>query len=110
MDGDLAPSLPLSKFDPDSWKIMICVSEPLLRKKIVNKLPLNTEYFSFIHPSSIILFDDFVIGKGAFIGAGCIITTNIKIGEHYILNRVNHIGHDCLIDDYFSMAPGAIIG
>ncbi len=103
-------SLPLSEFDPDNWKIMICVSEPLLRKKIVNKLPLNTEYFSFIHPSSIILSDDFVIGRGSFIGAGCIITTNIKIGEHSILNRGNHIGHDCRIGDYFSMMPGAIIG
>jgi UDP-3-O-[3-hydroxymyristoyl] glucosamine N-acyltransferase len=49
------------------------------------------------------------IGEGSFIGAYSILTTNIKIGKHAILNRSNHIGHDCEIGDYFSAMPGAIV-
>jgi UDP-3-O-[3-hydroxymyristoyl] glucosamine N-acyltransferase len=49
------------------------------------------------------------IGEGSFIGANCILTTNIKIGKHAILNRGNQIGHDCLIGNYFSAMPGAIV-
>ena len=30
-------------------------------------------------------------------------------GKHAILNRGNQIGHDCVIGDYFSMMPGAIV-
>ena len=53
--------------------------------------------------------DDVEIGDGSFIGAYSILTTNIKIGSHALLNRSNHIGHDCIIGDYFSAMPGSIV-
>jgi UDP-3-O-[3-hydroxymyristoyl] glucosamine N-acyltransferase len=53
--------------------------------------------------------DNVEIGEGSFIGAYSILTTNIKIGKHAILNRGNHIGHDCIIGNYFSAMPGAIV-
>jgi UDP-3-O-[3-hydroxymyristoyl] glucosamine N-acyltransferase len=52
---------------------------------------------------------DVEIGEGGFVGAYSILTTNIKIGKHAILNRGNQIGHDCEIGDYFSAMPGAIV-
>jgi UDP-3-O-[3-hydroxymyristoyl] glucosamine N-acyltransferase len=53
--------------------------------------------------------DDVEIGEGSFIGAYSILTTNIKIGNHSILNRANHIGHDCKIGHFFSAMPVAIV-
>jgi UDP-3-O-[3-hydroxymyristoyl] glucosamine N-acyltransferase len=53
--------------------------------------------------------DDIIIGEGSFIGANSIITCNVEIGKHAILNRANHIGHDCRIGDYFSAMPGSIV-
>ena len=38
--------------------------------------------------------------------AGCILTTNIKIGDHAHLNLNTTIGHDCTIENYFTTAPG----
>jgi acetyltransferase-like isoleucine patch superfamily enzyme len=52
---------------------------------------------------------DIEIGEGSFIGAYSILTTNIKIGKHAILNRGNQIGHDSVIGNYFSAMPGAIV-
>ena len=88
---------------------MIAVSNSKDRHDIIQKLPKETKYFTWIHPTVLIMDDTVEIGEGSFIGAYSILTTNIKIGKHGILNRGNHIGHDCSIGDYFSAMPGAVV-
>jgi acetyltransferase-like isoleucine patch superfamily enzyme len=100
---------PISQFDPKEYKIMVAVSNPKDRERIVKSLPKETQFFSFIHPTSLLMSDNIEIGEGSFIGAYSIMTTNIKVGKHTILNRGNHIGHDCFIGDFFSMMPGSIV-
>jgi sugar O-acyltransferase (sialic acid O-acetyltransferase NeuD family) len=100
---------PISEFDPSEYVMMVAVSDCIDRSVIVNKLPKETEYFTFIHPTALILDDEIIIGEGSFIGANSILTTNIQIGNHAILNRGNHIGHDCIIGNYFSAMPGSIV-
>jgi sugar O-acyltransferase (sialic acid O-acetyltransferase NeuD family) len=100
---------PISEFDPNEYLMMVAVSESSHRSDIVDKLPKETRYFSFVHPTAIIMSDDVKIGEGSFIGANSILTANIKIGRHAILNRGNQIGHDCIIGNYFSAMPGAIV-
>lgn len=102
-------TLPLSKFDPSKYLAMIAVGDSKQRKEICDKLPSNTKYFSFIHPSAQIMDTSIFADEGAFIGANCILTTNIRIGKHVILNRGNHISHDCEIGDFFSAMPNAIV-
>lgn len=101
--------LPISEFNPEEYFMMVAVAEPEERKKIVSKLPKETKYFTFVHPTAQIMSDNIEIGVGSFIGANSILTTNIKIGDHAILNRGNHIGHDTVIGNYFSSMPGAIV-
>jgi sugar O-acyltransferase (sialic acid O-acetyltransferase NeuD family) len=101
-------TLPLSKFDPTKYVAMVAVSNSKDRYDIVQRLPKETRFFTFIHPTAL-LMDNIEIGEGSFIGAYSILTTNIKIGKHSILNRGNHIGHDCIIGDYFSAMPGSIV-
>lgn len=98
----------LSKFDPNIHIAMIVVADSKDRYDIAQRLPKETKFFSFIHPTALIM-NNVEIGDGSFIGAYSILTTNIKIGKHTILNRSNHIGHDCIIGDYFSAMPGAIV-
>jgi sugar O-acyltransferase (sialic acid O-acetyltransferase NeuD family) len=100
---------PISTFNPESYMMMVAVSDPKHREEIVKKLPKETRYFKFIHPTAQIFAKDVEIGKGSFIGANSILTTNIKIGKHAILNRGNQIGHDSKIGNYFSAMPGAIV-
>lgn len=105
---DLIDVKPLSKFDPNEYEIMITISNAKLRKKIVEKLPKNTKYFNYIHPS-VIMLSKINIGHGVFIGANCVLTTNIRIGNHVILNRNVNIGHDSVIGDYFSSMTGSVV-
>ena len=102
-------SKPISTFDPEVYQMMVAVADSKDREKIVKKLPENTSYFTFVHPTALLMSKDIEIGIGSFIGAYSILTTNITIGNHAILNRGNHIGHDSKIGDYFSAMPGAIV-
>jgi sugar O-acyltransferase (sialic acid O-acetyltransferase NeuD family) len=102
-------TLPLSKFNPKEYELMVAVADSKDRFDIVQRLPKETKYFTWVHPTALIMSDDVEIGEGSFIGAYSILTTNIKIGKHTILNRGNHIGHDCKIGSYFSAMPGAIV-
>jgi sugar O-acyltransferase (sialic acid O-acetyltransferase NeuD family) len=101
-------TFPISKLDPEKHAVMIAVADSKDRFEIVQRLPKGIQFFNFIHPTALIM-DNVEIGEGSFIGAYSILTTNIKIGKHAILNRGNHIGHDCVIGDYFSAMPGAIV-
>jgi len=100
--------LPLSEFSPGDFEVMIAVGESNSRSEIASRLPSNTRYFSYAHPTSRIM-GECKLGDGYFIGANCILTCDIKIGNHLIMNRGNHIGHDCNIGSFFSLMPGAII-
>lgn len=102
-------TLPMSNFNSNEYEVIIAIGEPILRERMVNKLPPDTKFFTHIHSSVIILGDDITIGEGSIICAGSILTTNIKIGKHCHLNLNTTIGHDCIIGDCFTTAPGVSI-
>jgi len=104
-----ADTFPLSEFDPKKYVAMIAVANSKDRSDISRRLPPETQFFTFVHPTAL-LMEGIGIGEGSFIGAYSILTTNIKIGKHALLNRGNHIGHDCRIGDYFSAMPNSVIG
>jgi len=99
--------LPLSKFDPKVYQVVVAIGNPMDRFNVIQKLPKETKYFTHIHKSCQILGNDVSIGDGSIICAGTIITTNVKLGKHTHLNLQTTIGHDCEIGDYFTTAPGA---
>jgi len=99
----------ISEFDVNEYEVLIAIGDPVLRSDMVNRLPKETQYFTFIHPTAQILGNDVEIGEGSVICAGVIITTNCKIGKHTHLNLLTTIGHDNRIGDFFTTAPGAKI-
>lgn len=101
--------LPLSLFNPDEYEVVVAIADSYHRERIVNNLPKDTKFFTYIHPSAQIHGPDVFIGEGSIICAGTILTTNIKIGKHAHLNLITTIGHDNVIGDYFTTAPGTQI-
>ena len=101
-------TFPICKLNPEKHAVMIAVANSKDRFDIMTRLPKGIYFFNFIHPTALIM-DNVEIGEGSFIGAYSILTTNIKIGPHAILNRGNHIGHDCKIGSFFSAMPGVIV-
>lgn len=100
--------LPLSFADQQKHMITIGIGNNETRKKTVTQLPTNIEYISLIHPNAEI--SRWVeLELGAIVTAGCVLTCNIRIGGFSQLNLNTTIGHDCVIDDFFTTAPGVNI-
>jgi len=100
---------PISEFDVNSEIIMVAIGDSKKRKEAIDRLPKGTKFFSFVHPTAQIMDDNIIIGEGSFIGANCIVTTNVNIGKHTLLNRGVHIGHDSDVGDFFSAMPNVVI-
>ena len=96
-----------SVIDPyrDNW--IVAIGNPVDRKRVVESLPKETRFQTLIHPS--VISGDYTIGKGSIICAGTILTVGITIGRHAHLNLHTSIGHNCMIGDYFTLAPGSRI-
>ncbi len=81
------------------------VGNPKTKKLLVEKFAKDINKFAnLIHPS-VIMSKHFRIGTGNIICAGNIITVNIEIGNHVIINLDCTVGHDVTINDYCTLAP-----
>lgn len=66
---------------------------------------IGCTFFSLIHPSAI-LTRWTQIGEGVVITAGTIFTNQIQIGNHVHINLGCTIGHDAVLMDFATLAPG----
>jgi len=90
--------------------ILVAIGNPKVKKSIVEKIRNpHIHYPTLIHPNVVIGRDEVNIGEGSIITAGCIITVNIRIGKHVILNLGCTVGHDTIIGDYSSFMPSVNI-
>jgi serine acetyltransferase len=46
------------------------------------------------------------MGEGIVITAGCILTNRIRLANHVHVNLDCTIGHDVILEDYVTLAPG----
>lgn len=108
---DNTPILHESSFDPTKHNAVIAIGNSHLRKKIVERITseYGSVFVSVIDPSTIILAPNVEIGIGAVIAPGCVLTSDIKIGNYCQLNVSTSIMHDVHTGDFFTTAPGVRI-
>lgn len=104
MDKPVFPFSDVKAFD----QITIGVADSNIRRKTISQLPKDVVYLSLVHPN-VSISKWCKIGLGSIITAGCILTTQIEIGDHCHLNLGTTIGHDCNIGDFFTTAPSVNI-
>lgn len=106
MDG--LPMLPMSSFDYLRQQAIIAVGNSLARRDIAGRLPVGTHFPSVAHPSAV-MADDQILQPGTVVHAGSILTSNVTLGQHVMLNRSTNVGHDSVLGAFVTTAPGAII-
>jgi sugar O-acyltransferase (sialic acid O-acetyltransferase NeuD family) len=90
---------------PDE-KIIISIGDNLLRRKIVAKV--NHQFGTAIHQSA--LLSSFSrVGEGSVVMHGAIIQAGVNIGAHCIINTRASIDHDCIVEDFVHISPGATL-
>lgn len=67
----------------------------------------NVKFPVIRHPASIVQDPESVkIGEGTIICAGSVLTTDISIGQHNLINLNCTVGHDSRTGDFCSLMPG----
>ena len=86
--------------------IVVAIGLPSLKRKLIAQIenPL-INYPILIHPNAIIGADFVHLGEGTIICALNVLTVNINVGKHVILNLACTIGHDTEIGDFCSLMP-----
>jgi sugar O-acyltransferase (sialic acid O-acetyltransferase NeuD family) len=99
----------------NEWKdeINLVIALGMPQKKIDARRAIESKKVHFpalVHPSAVVGGAKHVeLGEGSIVCAGCIITTNVIIGRHVILNLSCTVGHQTRIGDYCSFMPSCNI-
>lgn len=89
--------------------VVNAIADPTTKKKVMSRLEMSkNKYPVLIHPN-VICSELVDIGEGSIICAGNIITVNIEIGKHVIVNLDCTIGHDAIIGDFSTVLPSVNI-
>ncbi|MCK4234493.1 NeuD/PglB/VioB family sugar acetyltransferase [candidate division WOR-3 bacterium] len=88
--------------------LISAVGNPALKKRWAEQYSANFEFVSVVDPDARI-GPNVKIQVGSIITAGCILTTDIYIGNHVNINLNCTIGHDTIIEDYCDLSPGCHI-
>ncbi len=91
---------------PDAY-FVCAVGAAKVREKIVNSMKSANSHIQFgtlIDPT-VEISDLVTVGEGTIICAHSIITVNISIGSHVIINLDCTIGHDAVIQDFVTLYP-----
>ena len=91
---------------PDAY-FVCAVGASRVREKIVgNMKKVNSAIkFGTVVDPSVEMSELVTIGEGTIICAHTIITVNIEIGSHVIINLDCTVGHDAIIQDFVTMYP-----
>ena len=96
----------------DDWvkysdcEFIVAIGSPRVRKLVVDKMHAlgSPDFTSLVHPS--VLYSNTVTyGKGSIICAGSILTADVNLGGHNILNLNVTVGHECSFGDFVTVAP-----
>ncbi len=104
LDGHDAPPVRVEEF-------VVGIGSAVVKRKMVAKAlesglrPAAT----LIHPRAIVQGDDCRIGAGGVICPGCIVTTNVIVGDYVLLNLNTTVGHDAVLGDYVTCNPGCSV-
>jgi sugar O-acyltransferase (sialic acid O-acetyltransferase NeuD family) len=89
---------------------LICsAGSPRARRTLAERgAALGFEFCTVVHPSA--RMSRWVdLGAGTVVTAGCVLTTQVKVGAHVLSNLNSTIGHDTTIGAYCNINPGCRI-
>jgi sugar O-acyltransferase (sialic acid O-acetyltransferase NeuD family) len=89
---------------------VIAIGSPRIRRDVVRRMQvLGTPRFATVVHRSVIHSPEVRFEEGTMVMPGSVLSTNIRVGRHVIVNQSNTVGHDATIEDFCSLAPGVTL-
>lgn len=91
---------------PDAYYVC-AIGSSRIREKVINRIiDVNPAVkFGTVIDPTVEMSDLVQIGEGSIICAHTIITVNISIGKHVIINLDCTVGHDAVLSDFVTLYP-----
>jgi acetyltransferase EpsM len=110
--SDFIFSIPILNFNQfenfEDKQFIVSIGDNKKRKRVVGLI--NALFVNAIHPKSVVSRFSKVL-EGTVVMAGAIISANVTIGKHCIINTGAIVGHDCVIEDFVHISPnGSVAG
>lgn len=80
-----------------------------VRREVIEKIKDSKIKFATLIDPSVIMSERVEVGEGCIICAGTVLTVDIKIGNHVIINLDCTVGHDDIINDFVTVYPSVNI-
>lgn len=102
----------------DNWRrhtkaeFILAIGAPRSRHTIARRMHQGgtaPKFATLVHPSAR-MSSSVRLGEGTVVAAGAILTTEVRIGRHCILDRMVNVGHDCVFGDFCTVSPLAPVG
>lgn len=88
-------------------RVVFAIGDNAKRRQVAET---NTiESVAMVHPKAVVS-SSATISPGSVVMAGATINPHVKIGRHCIVNTGAILDHDCLMEDFSSVAPGCVLG
>lgn len=96
--------------DRSVFKVIVGQGHPGLRMELARKMEEHSvRFLNAVHPSAAVMRST-RIGVGNMIGATAVMTSNVVLGNHVILNTGAVVEHDCMLEDFTTICPGVQLG
>lgn len=97
---------------PDTVYVAVAIGSGPQRAAVVAQLSSpRVRFATLVHPSVLLRpYQAVQLGAGCIIAQGCILTCDIRLGRHVLLNLGCTLGHDAVLEDFCSLMPHANVG
>jgi sugar O-acyltransferase (sialic acid O-acetyltransferase NeuD family) len=86
--------------------VAVGIGNPAPKRRVVERLRRHSAKFpAIVHPNAVV-GRHVAVGEGTVICPGVIATTDIELGAFVTLNFGLTVGHDSIVEDYVTLAPG----
>ncbi len=106
-DNDPQSKRYLERWPKDQWRVHVAIGDNTQRSNVFNRLKADGYIMeTIIHPKAFIS-PSVKIGVGCYVGPMATVLTRTVIGSGVIINTTASVDHDCILDDFVHIAPGA---
>lgn len=95
-----------------SLPFVIGIGANKIRRKVAERFFGQIQFTNLVHPSATFGRDQrerLEQCQGLIVAAGVRLTSSIEVGDFAIFNQNVTVAHDCVVEDYVHIAPGANI-
>jgi sugar O-acyltransferase (sialic acid O-acetyltransferase NeuD family) len=107
VNGIQVASLPEARRKFPDARVAVAVNDPRTRETLALRAEgVGFSLATLLHPR-VELSPWVQVGQGSIVREGCCFSVNVELGRNVLLNMDCTIGHDVVVGDFASLAPGS---